>query len=50
MQLIRAISGTDDGSAGGTPAAVPREWDVLEAISVAQTVRGRIEVICKFRV
>ncbi len=48
MQLIRAISATDDG-AQEELLRLFQEWDVLEAISVAQTVRGRIEVIRKFR-
>ncbi|MEK6720837.1 MAG: ATP-binding protein [Chloroflexota bacterium] len=48
MQLIRAISATDDG-AQKELLRLFQEWDVMEAISVAQTVRGRIEVIRKFR-
>jgi len=48
MQLIRAISATDD-SAQEELLRLFQEWDVLEAISVAQTVRGRIEVVRKFR-
>jgi len=48
LQLIRAISATDD-DAQAELLRLFREWDVLEAISVAQTVRGRIEVIRKFR-
>jgi hypothetical protein len=47
MQLIRAISTTDEG-AQEELLRLFDEWDVLEAISVAQTVRGRIEVIRKF--
>ena len=48
MQLIRAISATDDDSQQEL-LRLFEEWDVLEAISVAQTVRGRIEVVHKFR-
>jgi hypothetical protein len=48
MQLIRAINATDAG-AQAELLRLFQEWDVLEAISVAQTVRGRIEVIRKFR-
>lgn len=48
MQLIRAISATDEGSQEEL-LKLFEEWDVLEAISVAQTVRGRIEVVRKFR-
>jgi Histidine kinase-, DNA gyrase B-, and HSP90-like ATPase len=48
MQLIRAISGTDE-NAQDELLRLFQEWDVLEAISVAQTVRGRIEVVRKFR-
>jgi len=48
MQLIRAISASDAG-AQAELLRLFKEWDVLEAISVAQTVRGRIEVIRKFR-
>ncbi len=47
MELIRAISATEDG-AQEELLRLFAEWDVLEAISVAQMVRGRIEVIRKF--
>jgi Histidine kinase-, DNA gyrase B-, and HSP90-like ATPase len=48
MDLIRAISAADE-HAQAELLRLFEEWDVLEAISVAQTVRGRIEVIRKFR-
>ena len=48
MQLIRA-SARRRRIARRNSCGCSRKWDVLEAISVAQTVRGRIEVIRKFR-
>lgn len=48
FDLIQAISAADE-HAQAELLRLFEEWDVLEAISVAQTVRGRIEVIRKFR-
>jgi RecB family endonuclease NucS len=47
MQLIRALNAADEGAQQEIFRLVA-EWDVLEAIAVAQVVRGRIEVVRKF--
>jgi RecB family endonuclease NucS len=48
MQLIRALKETDE-AAHVEIYKLMQEWDVLEAIQVAQLVRGRVEVIHTFR-
>lgn len=47
MQLIKALNAADEGAQQEIFRLV-EEWDVLEAIAVAQVVRGRIEVVRKF--
>ena len=47
LELLRAISATHE-AAQAELLELFKEWGVLEAISVAQIVRGRIEVIRKF--
>lgn len=48
MELIRQINAMDE-SAQDEIMRLFVEWDVLEAVHVAQIVRGRVEVIRKFR-
>jgi hypothetical protein len=47
MVLIQALHAADD-SDHEELAALVAEWDILEAISTAQIVRGRVEVIRTF--
>lgn len=48
MALIRALNATDENAKDEIFRLVA-EWDVLEAIHTAQLVRGRVEIIRKFR-
>lgn len=48
MALIRALNAADQTSQEEIFRIVA-EWDVLEAIATAQVVRGRVEIIRKFR-
>ena len=48
MDLIRALSAIDE-SAQEEILRLFVEWDILEAVHTAQIVRGRVEVIRKFR-
>lgn len=47
MNLIRALNAADERSHGEIFEIIA-EWDILEAIAVAQVVRGRVEVIRTF--
>ena len=48
LELIRQISEADQESLARLEDVVA-EWDILEAVAVAQVVRGRIAMIDKFR-
>ena len=48
LTLMRQISEADPDSLAKLTEVV-EEWDILEAVSVAQVVRGRIAMIDKFR-
>ncbi|WP_309892807.1 ATP-binding protein [Archangium sp.] len=48
MQLIRSLNAADAKSMAAVMEVVA-EWDVLEAIATAQVVRGRVELIRRFR-
>ncbi|MDY7076592.1 MAG: ATP-binding protein [Chloroflexota bacterium] len=48
MSLIRELNAMDE-SAQDEILRLFAEWDVLEAVHIAQIVRGRVEVIRKFR-
>ena len=48
MSVIRALNAADV-EVQGALSELLSEWDVLEAVSTAQLVRGRVEVIRKFR-
>ena len=48
FDLIRQIDAADESSLELLQSVI-KEWDILEAVSVAQIVRGRIAVINKFR-
>ena len=48
LELIRQINEADSDSLARLRKIV-QEWDILEAVAVAQVVRGRIAMIGKFR-